>query len=861
MEGKASDRHPLARPAAGGSFPHMSMRAPRHPTRTRRSLALAATLLLGASACSLGPSSDSAAVPGAPDDAHGRLPTGARLDPAATLHEVGQLPLAMIDAPEGDRVVLLMNGWRDEGIQVVERTSGRVLQTIKLPATFVGLVFSRDGRTLFASGGNTDQIYRFDWRDGAATLRDSIVLEHHAKKSNGTRYPAGLAVSPDGRWLYAAENLADSLAVIDAISGEVKQRLPTERYPYAVAATATGGVYVSNWGGWHVSTFAGSPDGALHSTGRIMVGRHPSAMLLNFRGNRLFVATASTDRVVSVDLARRRVIGELLDPPPSGPGEGSTPNALALSSDGARLFVAEADNNAVAVFDLAPSSSGIAAATGDDRLVGRIPAGWYPTAVLARGDTLLVASGKGLGTRANPDGPQPIVARDRVQPPGANTTFSQLTGSLMIAPIASASAAALVPYSRRVAAANGWGVPRTAATRYPPIEHVIYVIKENRSYDQVFGDLRQADGDSSLLYFPRAVSPNHHALAERFGIFDRFFVNAEVSADGHNWSTAAYATDYLEKTVQLNYSSRGRSYDYEGSQLGVRSVIQDDDVNAPASGYLWDLAQRKGITFRNYGEFVAADSTDPDDVLPQGYRGLKPFLASHTSAAYPGFSMAITDQRRADVWLAELAEFSRQGVMPALEIVRLPNDHTSGARAGAPTPRAFMADNDLALGRMIEALSRSPFWKSTAVFVLEDDAQNGPDHVDSHRSPMLVISPWVKAGVVHRFINTTDVLRTIEELLGLESLSQFDWFGRPLREIWSEEPDLAPYVVLVPAVPLGEKNPPATRGARESASLDLRYEDRVDEDTFNRILWRAVKGDGVAYPGARRGSALARMWR
>ena len=828
----------------------------RHQTRGSRRLGLATALFIGASACSIGPSSDRAATPGAPDDAHGRLPTGARLDPASTLHVVGQLPLAMVESPEGDRVVLLMNGWRDEGIQVVDRASGRVLQTISLPATFIGLVFSPDGRTLFASGGNTDQVYRFEWRDGRATLRDSIVLERHAKKGNGTRYPAGLAVSPDGRWLYAAENLSDSLAVIDAATGEVKQRIATERYPYAVAATATGGVYVSNWGGWHVSSYASGAGGALRSTGKIMVGRHPSAMLLNPRGNRLFVATASIDRVASVDLARRRVIGELFDPPPSGPGEGSTPNALALSSDGARLFVAEGDNNAVAVFDLTPSTSGVASATGEDQLVGRIPAGWYPTAVLARGDTVLVASGKGRGTRANPDGPQPIVVRDRVQPPDRNTTFSQLTGSLMIAPLATASTSALAPYAARVALANGWGMPRTTYMRYPPITHVIYVIKENRTYDQLFGDLRQADGDSTLLYFPRPVSPNHHALAERFGIFDRFFVNAEVSADGHNWSMAAYTTDYLQKTMQVNASSRGRSYDYEGSPIGSDEGVSDDDVNAPARGYLWNLAQQKGITFRNYGEFVLPDSIDHDDALPPGYRGIKPFLASHTSASYPGYNMAITDQRRMDAWLAEFAQFNRRGVMPALEIVRLPSDHTSGAKAGMPTPRAYMADNDLALGRMIEALSRSPFWKSTAVFVLEDDAQNGPDHVDSHRAPMLVISPWVKAGVVHRFINTTDVLRTIEELLGLESLSQFDWFGRPLRDIWSEEPDLAPYTSLVPAVPLGEKNPAATRGASESASLDLRHEDLPDEDTFNRILWRAVKGERVAYPGVRRGSAL-----
>jgi DNA-binding beta-propeller fold protein YncE len=822
-----------------------------------RAGALSALLLLAA-ACGGSANAGMALQGGSPADVHDRLPTGARLDPAAPLHDVGQMPLAMVSAPppDSDRVVLLLNGWRDEGIQVVERATGRVLQTITLPAAFLGLAFSPDGRSLYASGGNADVVYRFDWRGGAATLRDSIVLQARATvKAGGMRYPGGIAFSPDGRVLYVTENLADSLAVVDVGSGRVVQRLATERYPYAVVAAPDGAVYVSNWGGWHLSSYSPGADGLLHGTGRIFVGRHPSALLLNARGNRLFVASATTDRVLSVDLARRRVVGELLDPPPDGPDEGTTPNALALSSDGHRLFVAEGDANAVAVFDLAPSTSGIASSTGDDRLVGRIPSGWYPTALLARGDTLLVASGKGRGTRANPDGPRPTAARDRTQATGSNTTLSQLAGSLMIAPIARADAGTMTRYSDRVARANGWTEPRGRAGRYPPFEHVVYVIKENRTYDQLLGDLSGADGDTSLAMFGRQVTPNHHALAERFGTFDRFFVNAEVSADGHNWSLAAYATDYLEKTVQLNYSSRGRSYDYEGSLSGSRTVILDDDPSAPARGYLWNLAQQKGITFRNYGEFVVPDSVDPDDVLPPGYRGNKPFLASHTNPAYPGFNLSIPDQRRADVWIAELAEFTRRGAMPALEIVRLPNDHTSGASAGKPTPRAAVADNDLALGRIIEALSRSPFWKSTVVFVVEDDAQNGPDHVDSHRSPMLVISPYTRAGAVHRFTNTTDVVKTIEEILGLDALSQFDHYGRPLRDIWSDTADVRPWTTLTPAINLAERNPAGTRGARESSRLDLRIEDAADEELFNRILWRTVK-PGVPYPGSRRGAAL-----
>jgi hypothetical protein len=478
---------------------------------------------------------------------------------------------------------------------------------------------------------------------------------------------------------------------------------------------------------------------------------------------------------------------------------------------------------------------------------GRIPVGWYPSAVAVDGADLLVVNGKGRGTRPNPGHYQP---GEPVPPHSPEHTLGQINGTLTIISAAKASTAELSALSQRVAAANGWNAPRRDEP-YPPFEHVIYIIKENRSYDQVLGDLPQADGDSSLVFFPRSVSPNHHALAERFGIFDRFFVNAEVSPDGHNWSTAAYVTDYAEKTIPSNHSSRGRSYDYEGFNRGR---LPEDDVSEPSSGYLWNLADRAGITYRNYGEFVD-EPDDPAGLKPPAYTATKPTLAAHTNTTYPGFSMLIQDQARADVWLKEFGEFVQAGNLPALEIIRLPNDHTSGATAGRPTPRAYMADNDLALGRIIEALTRSPFWKSTVVFVLEDDAQAGPDHVDSHRSPLLVISPYNREGVFHRFANTTDVLATIEDILSLGRMSQFDHYGRPLREIWETSPDLTPYVALMPSVSLDEKNPKRGAMAEASKQLTLKKEDTSNDDLFNRILWQTIKGD-KPYPGTRRMSAL-----
>ncbi|MBI2403316.1 MAG: bifunctional YncE family protein/alkaline phosphatase family protein [Gemmatimonadetes bacterium] len=752
----------------------------------------------------------------APLPATQQLPTGVRLEPAGASIDVGSLPLAMLLSPD--------------------RAAGRVVQTLEQPAAFLGLALAPDGRTLYASGGNQDVVYRYTWVRGRAALRDSLVLAVKGPQTSGRRYPSGIGVSPDGRTVYVAENLADSLAVMDVATGRVTARFATERYPYGVAVAPDGTVYVSAWGGHTVSVFRPTA-GGLEDAGRITVGRHPSALLLNHDGSRLFAVSGSTDRTAVVDTRARQVIAELLDPAPEGPSEGSTPNALALSGDGARLFVAEADNNAVAVFDLSPETGGYAPRPWSpkaDRLAGRIPVGWYPAALALAGDTLLVANGKGRGTRPNPDFPTPEVRRLPGEP---SYTMGQLSGTLTTLAPPQMLGPALVRHSATVRRANRWDQRARTGARYPPFEHVIYIIKENRTYDQVFGDMPQGDGDSSLVFFGRAISPNHHALADRFGLFDRFFVNAEVSPDGHNWSMAAYTTDYLQKTVPSNYSDRGRTYDWEGTNRGrVPSDDGDDDVNEPASGYLWDLAQQAGISFRNYGEFVVPEYVAESERMPPGYRGNKPFLAAHTNRRFPGYDLSIPDQVRADVWIAELQEFVAKGELPKLQIVRLPNDHTAGGAAGQPTPQAYMADNDLALGRMMEALSNTPFWRNTVVFVLEDDSQNGPDHVDSHRSPMLVISPYNRPGVIHRWTNTTDVIATMTQILGLGSLSQFDYFGRPLRDIWAATPDLTPYQVLTPAVPLDQKNPTWGPDAEASRGLDLRFEDIADEDLFNRVL-------------------------
>jgi YVTN family beta-propeller protein len=760
-----------------------------------------------------------------------RLPTGAVLDPVGSSVTLGSMPVAMMFSPDASRIVVVLSGYREQGAVIVDRASRSLVQRLIQPAAFLGAAFAPDGRFLYVSGGDRDVVYRYAWRADSAALVDSLAIGPVPWRDFGRAYPAGLACSPDGVRLYVAENLSDSLAVVDLATRRVTQRLATGRYPYGVAVGAEGRVYVSAWGGSWIATFA-PRSGALAPGPRIAVGRHPSTLLLDDSRQRLYVTCASSDQIAVVDTRSDSVIAVLRDSAPGAPHEGSTPNGLALSPDGRHLYVAEADNNALAVFALGSLTSGGASATARDSLLGRIPVEWYPTAALARDDSLWVLNAKGRGTAPNPKrGPS-----ERMGPMDPRQyTLGQIDGSLSFLPIPGDRE--LARLSRRVAGANHWRAVPVRAT-LPPFRHVIYVIRENRTYDQVLGDLLGADGDTSLTFFPRAVTPNAHALAERFGVFDRFFVNAEVSGDGHSWTTAAYATDYAEKTVPSAYSSRGRSYDYEGLN---RDQVADDDVDEPANGYLWDLARRAQVSMRNYGEFTVKTAEGR-------WTATKPWLATCTDTGFAGWDLAIPDTVRAARWIEQFRGQVAGDSMPALTILRLPNDHTAGASAHSPTPRAFVADNDLALGRVIEALTHSPYWKTTVVFVLEDDAQDGPDHVDSHRSPLLVISAYNRPGIRRRFANTTDVIATIDRILGLGALSTFDRFGAPLDWAFAATADTSPYTALRPQVPMGEVNPERTKLAMLSRRLDLTLEDRADEALFNHILWWSIKGATLPYP-------------
>ena len=754
-----------------------------------------------------------------------QLPTGDLLDPAGGRIGLGSMPVAAAFSPDSNRIVVVLSGYRDQGVQVVDVASRSVVQTLVQPAAFLGACFAPDGRTLFVSGGDRDVVYRYAWGAGRATLADSLALGPTPAPNEGRRFPAGLACSPDGRRLYVAENLADSLAVVDLGSGRVTARLATGRYPCAVAVQPDGRVFVSAWGDAWVASFSPGP-GGLAPGPRIAVGRHPSTLLLDAGGSRLYAACAGSDRIAVVDTRADSVVAALDDAAPFGPREGSTPLGLALAPDRGRLYAAEADNDAVAVFALSAATSGAATGAARDSLLGRVPVEWYPCALLERGGWLWVVNGKGGGTGPNPRLSQPGRPRGRE---AGQYTLGQLAGSLSL--VAAPADRDLPALSRRVAAANHWDRPPADAA-LPPFRHVVYVLRENRSFDQVLGDLPGADGDPSLTYFPRAVTPNAHALAERFGVYDRFFTDGEVSGDGHEWAMGAYAPDYVERIVPSVYSDRRHTSD--------NAEPLPDDVDDPSQGYLWDLAHRAHASVRDYGEFTQK--------TPDGrWVGTKPWLARNTDPDYPGFDLAVPDTLRAERWLAEFRREVAGDSLPALSIVWLPNDHTAGARAGMPTPRACAADNDLALGRMVEAIAHSPYWTSTVIFVLEDDAQDGPDHVDSHRSVLLVISPYGRPGVVHRFVNTTGVVGTIDRALGLGALSKFDRLGPPLAT-FAAAPDTAAYTAIVPGVSRSERNPDHTAAAVQSRRLDLSGADRADARLLNRILWRALKGPGRPYP-------------
>jgi YVTN family beta-propeller protein len=755
-------------------------------------------------------------VPGPLPDGSTLLPSGWRIRPAGRAVPVGTLPLNLVTLSDGS-VVVTNDGYGENSLMRIDPERARVVWRVPLPAAWLGLArIGRDWRdTVWASGGPTNRVYRFAWQGGASWIRDSVALADSGAKV----YAAGLTLLPRQGLVAVVGNLSDSVYFIDAATLQRRGAVAVGHRPY----TAVGdnrSLYVSNWGDSTVTVIdlSVSPP-ASRST--MFVGPHPSALTL--RGSELLVALAGVNGVARVDLATGEVREQLTVALAPHAPPGSDPNALALSPDGRTLYVAMAGSNAVAVVRL--DAKGM-------RVAGLIPAGWYPSAVAASADgrSLYVANGKGNGSGANPDG---------------TYIGNVITGSVSIIPVP--DSAALRRYTSQVYALSPFSNPRLGpmvrpSDRPPELQHVVYIIRENRTYDQVFGDVARGDGDARLAIFDNAVTPNAHAIAGRWVLFDNFYVNGEVSADGHEWTDRAFASDYNEKTWPQIYSNR-RNWD----------LTSGEDLANPRGTYLWDAALRQKLWVVNFGEMTESDDADSTATRPArtDIAGLKNITATN----YPGFVLAIPDTTRARLFADSVASWDRQGRFPDLVIMWLPRDHTLGRQASQPTPRAMVAENDLALGLIVERLARSPVWPSLAAFVLEDDAQNGPDHVDAHRSVLLVASPFARRDAVDStFYTTASVLRTIEEILGLAPLSQYDAAATPLWNAFTRRPDSTAFVHLTNTWPLTELNPTAFRS--RIPARDLAEPDAADEVELNREIWESVH-PGSAAPPVRQSWVLA----
>jgi YVTN family beta-propeller protein len=569
------------------------------------------------------------------------------------------------------------------------------------------------------------------------------------------------------------------------------------------------------------------------------VGDNPNDICLTAKGTLLYVANANDNSVSVIDIKKRKVVETLNAALYTTKLSGSTTNSVSLGSDEKTLYIANADNNCLAVFDVSTP--------GKSTSKGFIPTGWYPTCVRVTGKKLFVTNGKGLAPFANPDGPNPMAKKQPVvlhegipnKPKEVQYIAGMFQGDLETIDIPSEKQMVIyskevyanVPYNKEqeqfAGGEPGNPVPqKTGSTS--PIKHVFYIIKENRTYDQVLGDIPEGNGDKKLVLFGEQVTPNQHALARQFVLLDNFYVDGEVSSDGHNWSMGAYATDFLEKTWPSYYGRRGGS---EASS-GLREVANNKD------GFIWDNCKRSGVTFRTYGEFTN-----------NNFRPQVPVLEGHFCPYFPSFNGNIRDTTRFALWRREFDSLLAINAVPQFVTVKFPNDHTEGTAVGRPTPFAHVADNDLAVGLFIEHLSHTPIWKESVVFILEDDAQAGPDHVDAHRSTAYIAGGFVKRGFVdHTMYSTSSVLRTIELILGMPPMTQYDAAATPMWRCFNKEANAQGFTALPAQVDLTEKNTADNKLAQLSGKLDFSKEDLIPDQVMNEIIWKFVKGENVPMP-------------
>ncbi len=748
------------------------------------------------------------------------LPNGWSLSPAGSSIPLGDFPMNLVVSPSGKYMAVTNNGQGKQTITLIDPASEKVLDEVEIKKSWYGLVFNKDENRLYASGGNDNMIVIYSISNSRLQKTDSIVL---GKPWPVKISPTGIALNDATGKLFIATREDSSLYVADIASKQFT-KLALGHEAYACVLSPDGKtLYVSLWGGDKVAV-VDVENNILHAA--IPVGSHPNDMTLTKDGRYLFVSQGNDNSVSVIDTKEEKVI-EVFSSAlyPDSPA-GSTPNAVALSEDEGLLYIANADNNCLAVFDVEEP--------GNSKSVGFIPTGWYPTSVKVLNKKIWVTNGKGSRSLPNPKGPNPYQARtDSTQ-----YIAALFKGTLSVIPqpasdvlsVYSSSAYKNSPYNKEIEklakGEEGNPIPRKPGDP-TPIKYVFYIIKENRTYDQVLGDMPEGNGDSSICLFPQKVTPNHHALAREFVLLDNFYVNAEVSADGHNWSMAAYANDYVEKAWPTSYSSRGGTYDYEGSR----------EIAFPKDGFIWDYCQRAGVSYRSYGEFIDEGKTKVKS------------LAGHFDKDFPSYDLSIPDMIRFERWRHDFDSLVAIGELPRLSTIRLPNNHTAGAKVGVPTPRAMVAENDMALGKMIEHLSKSSVWKESAVFILEDDAQNGPDHVDAHRSIAFVTGPYVKRNqVISRMYSTASMLRTMELILGLPPMSQYDAAATPMWECFTSAADVTSYQWKPATYDIKEMNTQLTSIAKRSAEFNLAVMDAAPDLEFNEIIWKTIKGVDSTMP-------------
>ena len=765
------------------------------------------------------------------------LSNGWSLSPAGRSLPLGDLPLNIQLSPSKKLLGVTNNGQSKQSVQLIDPKSEKLLDERIIAKSWYGLKFSADSKKLYASGGNDNIILAYSIVNKKFGPTDTLRLgKAWPKEKIG---PTGIELDNARQRLYVVTKENNSLYVLDLKTKNtiIKVDLGHEAYACLLSPDKKT-LYISLWGGDQVAIY---DIGTNKVTGHIATESHPNELIQTKNGKYLFVANANDNSVSVIDTKARKVMETISAALYPTKLTGSTSNALALSPDEKLLYIANADNNCLAVFNVS--------VPGKSSSQGFIPTGWYPTNVKTLGKKVMVANGKGFSSLANPAGPQPVQVTDNSSSHTGvtNTQEVQYIGGLFkgtLSFINRPDEAKLKAYSKQVYANSPFTkqmetqAPGEAGNPIPtrmgeksPIKYVFYVIKENRTYDQILGDMKEGNGDASLCIFPEKVTPNHHALAREFVLLDNFYVDAEVSADGHNWSMAAYATDYTEKTWPTSYGKRGGTYDYEGSRK----------IAYPRDGYIWDYCQRAGLSYRSYGEFSG-----------NGKATLKS-LEGHISKKSPGFSMDIKDVERIRIWKQDFDSLLTRNAVPQFNTIRLGNDHTSGQRKGKITPTAAVADNDLALGQLVEHLSKSAIWSQTAIFVLEDDAQNGPDHIDAHRSPAFIISPYTKRNSVnHTMYSTSGFLRTMELILGLPPMSQYDAAAVPLFACFTAKPTLTPYLVKAAQVDLEARNVAWNKSAERSEQFNLTREDAAPDLDLNEVVWKSVKGEDSVMPAPRR---------